>query len=60
VVYQVDLDGAAVVFRGDVQEFSRPLVELAAGCDVFVCDMALPEREVARALNASPELPRTA
>ncbi|MGB9282257.1 MAG: MBL fold metallo-hydrolase [Pseudonocardiaceae bacterium] len=46
LAYRVDLAGTAVVFSGDVQEFHKPLVELAAACDTFVCDMALPEREV--------------
>jgi ribonuclease BN (tRNA processing enzyme) len=55
VAYRVEVDGASVVFSGDVQEFHRPLVELASGCDVLVCDMALPEREVAHGhLHAKP------
>lgn len=55
VAYRVDVGDAAVVFSGDVQEFHQPLVELAMGCDILVCDMALPEREVAHGhLHAKP------
>lgn len=55
VAYRVDVGGSAVVFSGDVQEFHQPLVELATGCDVLVCDLALPEREVAHGhLHAKP------
>ena len=55
VAYRIDLGGVAVVFSGDVQEFHQSLVELAAGCDTLICNLALPEREVEHShLHAKP------
>lgn len=56
VAFRLDLEGGpSVVFSGDVQEPYTPLVELARGCDLLVCDFALPEREVAHGhLHAKP------
>jgi ribonuclease BN (tRNA processing enzyme) len=45
VAYRVECDGRAVVFSGDVQTAYTPLVKLAAGCDLLVHELALPERE---------------
>jgi ribonuclease BN (tRNA processing enzyme) len=55
LAYRIDLGGVAVVFSGDVQEFHQSLVELAAGCDTLICNLALPEREVEHShLHAKP------
>lgn len=56
VAYRVDLPGGpSVVFSGDVQEEHEPLIELARGCDLLVCDFALPERETEHGkLHAKP------
>ncbi len=55
VAYRIDHDGASVVFSGDVQTAHAPLVGLAAGCDLLVHDLALPERETEHGhLHAKP------
>jgi ribonuclease BN (tRNA processing enzyme) len=45
VAYRLECDGRVVVFSGDVQTAYPPLVKLAAGCDLLVHELALPERE---------------
>ena len=56
LAYRLDLgDSGSIVFSGDVQEGFKPLAELAEGCDLLVCDFALPERETEHShLHAKP------
>jgi ribonuclease BN (tRNA processing enzyme) len=55
VAYRIECDGRSVVYSGDVQRAYAPLVELAAGCDLLVHDLALPERAIENGeLHAKP------
>lgn len=55
VAYRLDLGGHSIVFSGDVQTEHPPLARLAEGCDVLVCDLALPERDTKHGhLHAKP------
>ena len=56
IAYRVELpDSTSIAFTGDVQEGHEPLVELASGCDLLICDFALPERETEHShLHAKP------
>jgi len=47
VASRIEHGGKSIVFSGDVQSEYEPLVKLAAGCDLLVHDLALPERVVA-------------
>lgn len=46
VAYRIDHAGVSLVIGGDVAHESEELVRLAAGCDLLICDVALPERPV--------------
>lgn len=55
VAYRIEHEACAIVFSGDVSGEHPPLSALASGCDVLVCDMALPERETEHGhLHAKP------
>lgn len=45
VAYRVEHADGTVVLSGDVSGAHPPLVSLAAGCDLLVCDLAVPERK---------------
>jgi len=46
VAFRIEHAGEPVVLSGDVQSECAGLVTLAEDCDVLVCDLALPERQV--------------
>lgn len=48
LAYRIDHTGHSLVVSGEIDRESAQLVELATGCDVLVCDMALRERPAGR------------
>ncbi len=55
VAYRIEHDGCSLVVSGDVSRESDRLVDLAAGCDVLVCDMGRPDEPVGSGhLQAAP------